>query len=148
MFVKIKRWRMKRICLFVFLLGWIGISFVSAQDKLTTKNRAAAKLYEEARNFYGLGKITQASNALLQAIDRDKDFIEAHLLLGDIYHNQKDHLKELEILKKAVAIDSTFFPRPILILEWQPLMPAYIPKPLTGSSVSNGVLATSVRPKG
>lgn len=101
---------MKRICLFVFLLGWIGISFVSAQDKLTTKNRAAAKLYEEARNFYGLGKITQASNALLQAIDRDKDFIEAHLLLGDIYHNQKDHLKELEILKKAVAIDSTFFP--------------------------------------
>ena len=80
------------------------------QNKLTTKNKAAIKLYEDARNYYGLGKAVEASNALLQAIERDNNFIEPYLLLGDLYHNQKEHLKEMEILKKAVAIDSTFFP--------------------------------------
>jgi flagellar motor protein MotB len=87
-----------------------GCTSIFGQTKLTTKNKAAIKLYEDARNNYGLGKVTEASGALLQAIERDINFIEPYLLLGDIYHNQKEHLKELEILKRAVAIDSTFFP--------------------------------------
>lgn len=102
--------RMRQLLLLIALIGVFEMVEVSAQTKLTTKNKTAIKLYEDARKFYGLGKVREASDALLQAIERDKDFIEAHLLLGDIYHNQKEHLKELEILKKAVSIDSTFFP--------------------------------------
>lgn len=101
--------REKQIVLLIMVL-LLGSVVLTAQTKLSSRNKAAIKLYEDARNYYGLGKVREASGALLQAIERDKDFIEAHLLLGDIYHNQKEHLKEMEILKKAINIDSTFFP--------------------------------------
>ncbi len=101
---------MKQILCLIVVLGLFGSASILAQNKLTTKNKAAIKLYNDARNNYGLANVKVASEALLQAIERDEEFIEAHLLLGDIYHNQKEYVKEMEILKKAVAIDSTFFP--------------------------------------
>jgi flagellar motor protein MotB len=48
--------------------------------------------------------------ALYFAIEKDPDFIEAYLVLGDIYNSQSKHQQEMEVLIKAVEIDSTFFP--------------------------------------
>lgn len=98
--------------LLVFLL--FSAVFTMAQERLTSKNKVAVRLYEDARRHYGMGRANEAAEALYQAIDRDPKFIEAYLVLGDIYNNQKEYLKEMEILKKAIAIDSTFFPATIL----------------------------------
>ncbi len=101
---------MKLIVYLTVFISIMGSLSATGQSKLTTKNKTAIKLYEDAKKNYGFGKISEAQNYLLQAIEKDKDFIEAYLLLGDIFHYQKEHLKELEILKKSVDIDSTFFP--------------------------------------
>ena len=94
------------ILVFVF---FISIN-LSGQIKLSSKNRSAIKDYNSGVSFYGAGKKSEASSALISALTKDPNFIEAYLVLGDLYHSQDDHKKEVEILKKAVAIDSTFFP--------------------------------------
>ena len=91
--------------------GGIVSGLMSSQSKkLTTKNKGAIKLYEQAMFDFGKGNIGSATANLNSAIARDPKFIEAHLLLGDIYNNRNEHLKEMEILQKALAIDSTFYP--------------------------------------
>jgi outer membrane protein OmpA-like peptidoglycan-associated protein len=98
---------------FIFITTFICISLIlQAQNynKQTTKKKAAIKLYEQARNDYGIGITGKAAKVLNEAIAKDSKFIEAYLLLGDIYNTRKEYLKEMETLIKAVAIDSTFFP--------------------------------------
>src|SRR5690606_19761959 len=83
---------------------------ISGQTKLSSKNRSAIKEYNNGVSYFGAGKMSEASSALLSAVTKDPDFIEAYLVLGDLYNRQKDHKREMEMLKKAVSIDSTFFP--------------------------------------
>ena len=94
----------------ILILLFFSINVSGQSGKLTTKNKTSIKLYTQAGEQYGRGNLQNASQLLLDAIKKDGKFIEAHLLLGDIYNKQKAHLNEVEILKKAVAIDSTFFP--------------------------------------
>jgi len=91
-------------------ISFVCFSLVAQKNKLTTKNKTAINLYEQASNDYGKGNTEKAIEALYNAIEKDKKFIEAHLLLGDIFNSRKEFLKEMEILIKADAIDSTFFP--------------------------------------
>ncbi len=100
------------------LRTWVVLIFVllffvesaSGQERLSTKNRAAIKYYEDARSHYGGGRPDNALEALYLAIEKDPDFIEAYLVLGDIYNGQSKHQQEMEVLIRAVEIDSTFFP--------------------------------------
>lgn len=85
-------------------------SGVFGQANLSSRNKGAIRLYEEAREYYSKDKIVEAEGALLRAISRDKDFIEAYLVLGDIYNSKREFEKEMEILQQAVKIDSAFFP--------------------------------------
>lgn len=87
---------------------------LSGQTKLSSKNRSALKDYNSGVSFYGAGKKREASSALISALTKDPNFIEAYLVLGDLYHSENDHKREMEILKKAVSIDSTFFPTTFL----------------------------------
>lgn len=91
-------------------MGLFLVQSVFGQERLSTKNRAAIKLYEDARSHYGAGRHENALEALYQAIDKDPDFIEAYLVLGDIYNGQNKHQQEMEMLIRALEIDSTFFP--------------------------------------
>jgi flagellar motor protein MotB len=100
---------MHRIWVVLVMLSFIAES-ASGQERLSTKNRAAIKYYEDARSHYGGGRQEKALEALYFAIEKDADFIEAYLVLGDIYNSQSKHQQEMEVLIKAVEIDSTFFP--------------------------------------
>ncbi|MCL2074193.1 MAG: OmpA family protein [Marinilabiliaceae bacterium] len=85
-------------------------TLMSAQkNRLTTKNKGAILLYEQAMNDFGKGNSGSAIANLNNAIVKDGKFIEAYLLLGDIYNNRQEYLKEMDILKKALIVDSTFF---------------------------------------
>lgn len=87
---------------------------LTGQNKLSSKNRSAIKDYNNGISFYGAGKKNEASSALISALTKDPNFIEAYLVLGDLYHSDSNYERELEVLKKAVAIDSTFFPTTFL----------------------------------
>ncbi|MDR2928997.1 MAG: OmpA family protein [Cytophagaceae bacterium] len=97
---------------YIIILTGVFLCFgniIVGQDKLTTKSRAATKLYEQAGEKYGRMEYNNAVRLLQLAIEKDDRFIEAYLLLGDIYDKQREYHKEMEVLQKAVTIDSTFF---------------------------------------
>ena len=95
--------------LLVLLLPFMVYS-AGGQERLSTKSRAAIKYYEDARSHFAGGRYENALDALYLAIEKDPDFIEAYLVLGDIYNGQSKHQQEMEVLIRAVEIDSVFFP--------------------------------------
>lgn len=97
-----------RIKLLLFIGFLLCIQSLGAQ-KLTTKNKKAASLFQKATSFYSSDKYNLTIQSLEQALNKDEDFIEAYLLLADVYHGQEDYTKEKASLLKALEIDSTFF---------------------------------------
>lgn len=87
---------------------------IYSQGSLTTTNRTAIRFYENAGRLISAGNLNEAATALYQAISLDPAFIEAYLVLGDVYNMREMHIEEMEILKRAVSIDSTFFPTTFL----------------------------------
>ena len=104
---------MLRIWVLLILSLFCLSQSISSQNRLSTTNRSAIKYYEAARSHYGGGRYEDAIEALHMAIEKDNDFIEAYLVLGDIYNGQNKHQQEMDVLIKAVEIDSTFFPMTI-----------------------------------
>ena len=92
--------------IFVFLL----ISFtVSGQDGYHTRSRKAIYLYENAGREYGLLHYNEAVRLLSQALKTDNRFIEAWLLLGQVYNDDGLLEKSIDAYKKAIALDPLFF---------------------------------------
>lgn len=81
-----------------------------AQNRYSIDKKRIIKIYEQGRDAYAAGNYSQAKELLEKAISRAPEFIEPMLLLGDLYHSQKNWEKEIEILQQALKIDSTFFP--------------------------------------
>ncbi|MDG5800014.1 OmpA family protein [Marinilabiliaceae bacterium ANBcel2] len=96
----------------LFLIWLLALTVsLNGQNQLTSDNRRAVNLYNEATRYYTNGESAKAIESLYEAIDRDPEFIEAYLVLGDIYNSDNLYKQEAEVLKKAVSIDSLFFPR-------------------------------------
>ncbi len=90
------------LCLFFIVI-------LSNAQHLNTKNKKAADLFNKASGFYGSDKYLLALKALEQAIKKDDEFIEAYLLMADVYHQTEQYTQEKQSLLTALAIDSTFF---------------------------------------
>jgi len=73
-----------KILAFFCLLSCISL-FSFSQEYYTTTNRKALKLFEEARQFYSLNDRAKAKQFLLEALEKDEKFVEAHTMLGYIY---------------------------------------------------------------
>lgn len=89
--------------LFVCQFGW-------SQVKYSSKNKSAIKNYERASYLLDLNEFKQAISELNSAISHDKQFIEAFLLLADVYRVTFDFIKAKENYKAAFNISSTFAP--------------------------------------
>jgi flagellar motor protein MotB len=97
----------------ILLLLLISAVFcsISAQDtQLSTSNKKALKLFQSAERSFILGETDVAKKLLLEAINKDPEFAEAWLLLGDV-NNELNNLSEaVTAYKKALKIDpSTFY---------------------------------------
>ena len=69
----------------VLLIAFVLSSWFSWSQTLTSNNKKAVKLYEEARSLIGARDFDKASERLQLAIDKDPDFAEAYLKLASIY---------------------------------------------------------------
>lgn len=99
---------MKRLLSLILLLMAFQIGF--GQEKYTTNSRNAIKSYEKARYLLDLNEFKQAADELNAAIKQDDKFIEAYLLLADVYRVTFDQLKAKESYRKAFAIAPNFAP--------------------------------------
>jgi len=77
---------------------------------VSTSSKRAEKLYQEARELSLYRKFTEAEEAALKSIQIDNAFIEAYLLLAELYYGQNKIEKSMEMYEKGLLIDPSFYP--------------------------------------
>ena len=95
---------------FVSAICLLPSAICHAQQQYTTKNKKAISLYEEAIKYMYARNEENAKQSLLKAIEKDELFIEAHLMLADIYADMKQFETAVAEIKKALAVNPDFFP--------------------------------------
>lgn len=96
--------------LFCIVLLSLAFQFGFAQTKYTSNSRSAIKNYERARYLLDLNNFKEAAAELNEAVKQDDKFIEAYLLLGDVYRVTFEYLKAKENYKKAFTVNANFAP--------------------------------------
>ncbi len=87
----------------------LSISSAFSQS-YTSTNKKAIKHYQDAENAFQSFNNELAIVNLKLAIERDPNFIEPYIYLGDIYTMEGKNLLAEESYKKALAINADFFP--------------------------------------
>ncbi|HMQ00422.1 MAG TPA: hypothetical protein PKC24_11625, partial [Cyclobacteriaceae bacterium] len=81
----------KAVSVFIFLV-LSCTSALTAQTQLSTTNKKAIELYQQADNYRVRFQLAEAEELFKQAIARDKQFLEAHYRLGLVYRQQRRFL--------------------------------------------------------
>jgi len=93
---------------FLFLISFFTFP-ASAQSYDPAKvNKKAVAYYDQARDRAEEGSLVNATGRLLQAIDADKNYVDAYLALAAIYGNLKNYNNSIANYEKAFAIDSVY----------------------------------------
>jgi outer membrane protein OmpA-like peptidoglycan-associated protein len=105
---------MKRILLFLFLLAstWM----VVAQDQLSTKSDKARRLFINAYRNYQDRQDETAMELALLAIKEDNKFVEAYLLIAELYNEKKDYQNEIWAYKSVIKVVNKVNPKVYLLL--------------------------------
>ncbi len=101
--------------LLIFLFVFGPTVAIVAQQTLTSHSRKARQAYNEAEKSYVAGQPAHALELLDKALQADPQFIEAYLLQGELFANEKKIASALISYKKAISVDSAFFP-PVFVL--------------------------------
>lgn len=104
-----------RICHLIFiLLIFCNVESLVAQD-LSTKNKKAIKYFKKANEVISTRSpdFEMGISYLEKAVQADENFIEAHLILADIYQELRKSDEAIKRYRKVVSIDPAFFPQGI-----------------------------------
>src|SRR5688500_18535873 len=74
------------------------------QVELSTKSKKAIELYTLADNFRVRGQFTEALSLLDQALDKDKNFVEAYYRRGLTYFSMKQYPNALQDFEKGLSL--------------------------------------------
>jgi outer membrane protein OmpA-like peptidoglycan-associated protein len=96
------------LLILIFIL--LTVSHLTAQKELSTRSRKAKKHFSNAQIHLGYANYDMAERELKQAIEYDEKFIEAYLLLSDIYLDLNIPGETLELYQKAIEINPEFDP--------------------------------------
>jgi outer membrane protein OmpA-like peptidoglycan-associated protein len=103
---------MKHLMIFILLTG-LSLQFtgMSAQEhKVTTTSKKALESYNSGINSYTLNDYLAAEQHFLDAIKADSSFIEAYLVLAEMYEDSKQPSKAINAYQKGLAINNKFYP--------------------------------------
>ena len=90
---------------FIFCLLVIFISnFGFGQSNYSTKSKKAIKYYEDAQLLLQQRRFNEAISALNSALEKDNDFIEAHLRLAFSYELMREINKQQYHLEQIIRI--------------------------------------------
>lgn len=102
---------MKRSVFLVLMMVLMSTTaFSQYRGKLTTKSKRAKSSFESAAMAFEKYQYDLCVIHLETALKSDPKFIEAFMLLGDVYAETKQPEKALDAYKNAVAINPDFFP--------------------------------------
>lgn len=98
----------------LFLLSGI-IAAQPVSKKLSSESKKAVKAYELGRTYLSVRNYELAEKEMLKAVDIDPGFIEARLVLGDIYSDLGRKEQALDYYNSAIRIDPGYFPNLLYI---------------------------------
>ncbi len=104
------RGQLKNIIAVLVLQLLVAAVYAQRTDELTGSNRRARREYQQAAEAHRLYDNDFAVKELKRALNFDRNFIEAHLLLAEIYFHEGDYEKSIEPWQSTIMIDSLFFP--------------------------------------
>lgn len=93
------------LMLLLFLLSSPSIS-----QKLHTRSGPAIRNYEKAEDYVSMKAYMEAVASLRVALENDSDFIEAHLLLAQVYAGMEDFEKAVSSFRKVILLNPDFYP--------------------------------------
>ncbi|MBI5856533.1 MAG: OmpA family protein [Sphingobacteriales bacterium] len=101
---------MKTFRPFLYLIFYILHSaFSSAQPYNPSRiSKKAVTLYEQAMSRVEKENFASAAGLLLQAIQTDSNYVDAYLVLADIYGKIKNYKSSIQYFEKAFALDSVY----------------------------------------
>lgn len=94
---------------FVALLQTLQAQQNVAPGQLTSTDKKAVKLFNEAKRLYDGRQDAKAEEVLKKAIKQDKNFMEPHMLLAAICLVQNREKERAEHLQRAIEIGPNFF---------------------------------------
>lgn len=98
---------MTRILIYLFLL--LACSAASAQEP-SSKSKKAIDAYNNGLRSYSLNKYFEAEQYFLTAIKEDNAFIEAYLVLAEVYEDWNKPLNAIEAYRRGLPVKETFYP--------------------------------------
>src|SRR5687768_6983138 len=87
-----------------FLIFTVGFS----QYDPSRINKKAVQLYEQAMSRIDDGNLASAAGLLQQAVDLDKNCIDAYIALAGVFSEYKNYKNSALNLEKAFALDSNY----------------------------------------
>ncbi|MEO5570334.1 MAG: OmpA family protein [Bacteroidia bacterium] len=101
----------KFLLLFFSLQVAFTISYAQKDYEFRTKSKGAINSFKRATQYYDSKQNEQAISELEKALKEDNNFLEAHILIADIYTDVKQFDKSAEHYKTALKIDPGYFPQ-------------------------------------
>ena len=79
-------------------------------QEFSTQSKRAIKLYQTAEKNFNLLNYKEAEQDLQKAVAFDRNFLEAYMLLGDIYRTTKNFNKAVEVYGRVVGKNPGKYP--------------------------------------
>jgi outer membrane protein OmpA-like peptidoglycan-associated protein/Tol biopolymer transport system component len=104
--------------LFLFLISICKNSYsqFSKKQGLTTESRKARKAMKHAMTYFEIKDYKEAIQYCKDAIKYDSNFVEAYLLAGQMYQEQRKLPLSMYYYKKASKVNPSFYPKVFFIL--------------------------------
>lgn len=93
----------------IFLFLIIIQPFYLMSQELHTRSNKALKSYNDGKTAYDFIDYREAERHLLDAVEKDPGFIEAHLLLAELSKDMLKYNQAANAYRQAMSIDSTFY---------------------------------------
>ncbi len=104
--------RLRIIILTFVTYGFLMSSCVAQNHGIyATDSKKAVKFFKSALDFYKIGKKDIAVDYLNKALKKDSNFVDAYLLLGDIYSSKNDLESAIAFYNKALEKDADYYPK-------------------------------------
>ena len=94
----------------------LGCGLLHGQHEYTTDNKRAISHFETARQYYVLRDYARAESTLKRAIVLEPEFIEAWLILAQVYTDAGKLEASTDAYMQAIELDSLFFPNALYFL--------------------------------
>ncbi len=94
---------------FILMLSLLQAQQTVAPGQLTSTDKKAIKLFNEAKRFYDGRQDGKAEESLKKAIKQDQNFMEPHMLMAAICLVQNRQKERAEHLQRAIELGPNFF---------------------------------------